>query len=72
MFPEGAVIKCFVIKHKQNIPQLLNQNKFVTRMIVHDRNNATRKNLVNDTNFKICIFGIKAKELLRKYRMLRI
>ena len=34
MFPEGAVIKSFVIQHKQNKPQWLKQNKFIIRMRV--------------------------------------
>ena len=32
MFPEGAVIKRFVIEHKKNKPQFLKENKFITRM----------------------------------------
>ena len=34
IYPEGAIIKCFVIQHKQNISQLLKQIKFITRMRV--------------------------------------
>ena len=29
IFPEGAVIKCFVIQHKQNKQQLLKQNNLL-------------------------------------------
>ena len=41
MFPVGAFIECFVMWHKQNKPQLLKQNKFVTRMRVEIQTNSS-------------------------------
>ena len=41
--------------------------KVEIQKIAHDRNIFNKKKLVNDTNFKICILCIKAKELLEVY-----